>query len=147
MKISEVMSRSITTIYLDTTLREAAEKMRAEDIGALPVVDPGTDKIKGMLTDRDIVIRAAASGKNLEKTTAQEAMTEKIRFVFEDEDIGKAATQMRDRQIRRLVVLNRDKRLVGVVALSDLARKSRDEHLFADVVRCVSETAAQHALH
>ena len=147
MKVSDVMSRRVTTINLSATLHEAAEKMRAEDIGALPVVDPGADKIKGMLTDRDIVVRAAALGKNLETATAEEAMTARIRYVFEDEDISKAAEQMMDKQIRRLVVLNQDKRLVGLVALSDLALKGQDEHLSAGIVKCVSETAAQHSVH
>lgn len=147
MKISEVMSKNVSTVNLNTTLREAAEKMRAKDIGALPVVDPVADKLKGMLTDRDIVVRAAAQGKNMDQTTAEAAMTSNIRYVFEDDDIAVAADKMRNQQIRRLVVLNRDKRLVGMLALSDLAVKGQDEHLSAEVVRCVSETTAQHAVH
>lgn len=147
MKIHQIMSRNITTIKLTTTLREAAEMMRREDVGAFPVVDPAEDKIKGMLTDRDIVVRAAALGKDLENTFAQEVMTEKVRYVFEDEDISKAADAMQDKQIRRLLVLNRSKRLVGLVALSDLAVKGQDERLSADVIKGVSETVAQHAIH
>jgi CBS domain-containing protein len=147
MRIGDVMSKKVTTVHLTTSLREAAEKMRAEDIGALPVVDSATDKIRGMLTDRDIVVRAVAMGRNLDRTSAAEVMTEKIRYVFEDEDIAKAAEHMQDRQIRRLVVLNRDKRLVGLVALSDLALKGQDEHLSANVVKAVSEPTEQHAMH
>lgn len=147
MKISEVMSKKVSTINLGTTLQEAAERMRSEDVGALPVVDPVSDKIKGMLTDRDIVVRAAALGKNLEKTKAEEAMTENIRFVFEDEDISKAAAHMKDRQIRRLVVLNRNKRMVGLVSLADLASKSTDEHLSASVMKSVAEPSVHLTAH
>lgn len=139
MRVREAMTKSVATIQLNTTLREAAEKMRAEDVGALPVVDPQADKIKGMLTDRDIVIRAAAIGRDLGNTFAREAMTEKIRFVFEDDDISKAAEFMQDKQVRRLVVLNREKRLVGMISLADLALKSQDEHLSAGVMKKVSQ--------
>ncbi len=147
MKISDIMSTKVETVKLDTTLRVAAEKMRSEDVGALPVVDATEDKIKGMLTDRDIVVRAAALGKDLDNTFAHEAMTKKICYVFEDDDISKAAEAMQDKQVRRLVVLSRNKRLVGLVSLADLARKGNDEQLSANVVKSVSKTAAQHSVH
>ena len=89
-------------------------------LALLPVTDG--DKIKGMVTDRDIVIRAVALGKDLTKANAREAMTEHIRYVFDDEDISEAAKAMKGKQIRRLVVLNRAKRLIGLVSLGDLAR-------------------------
>lgn len=145
MKIGDIMTKSVTLINLDTPLSEAANKMKAADIGALPVTD-GV-KIKGMLTDRDIVTRAIALGKDPTKTPASEAMTEKIRFVFDDQDISEAANSMKDRQIRRLIVLNRDKRLVGLVSFGDLCRQADDEHMFANVARCVSEPVAQHVAH
>jgi len=145
MKISDVMTRAVKTISLDTPLCDAAEQMRAQDIGALPVTDG--EKIKGMLTDRDIVTRAVATGKDLRRTTAKEAMSAHIQYVFEDENINTAAETMSAHQIRRLVVLNRDKRLVGFVSLGDLSRMGQDEHLLAGVARCCSESAAQHAAH
>ena len=134
MKIAEVMSRKVTTVSLNTTLQEAAEKMRVEDIGALPVVSPSEDKIAGMLTDRDIVVRAVAVGKDLAKTHAEEAMTEHIHYVFEDEDLSKATEMMQGKNIRRLVVLNRDKRLVGLVSEADLACKKPDKHFASSKV-------------
>lgn len=147
MKISEIMSKKVTTLNLTTSLREAAEKMRDNDIGAIPVVDPKTDKIKGMLTDRDIVVRAVAAGKDLDNASVETAMTQKIRYVFEDEDISKAADQMQDQQVRRLVVLNREKRLVGLVSLSDLACRGLSDQLSAKVMKSVSEASASHAMH
>ena len=145
MKIIDVMTRTVKTIMLDTPLRDAAEQMRAQDIGALPVTDG--EKIKGILTDRDIVIRAVAAGKDLSRTMAKDAMSKHIRYVFEDEDIKTSAESMSTNQIRRLVVLDRNKRLVGLVSLGDLSRKGEDEHLLAGVARCCSESAAQHAAH
>lgn len=137
MKVSDIMCRDVTTIKLGTTLREAAQLMKQHDIGSLPVTDD--DRIKGMLTDRDIVVRALADGKNPEEVRAADAMTQKIQYIFEDEDIAQAAERMKSQQIRRLVVLNRDKRLVGFVSLGDLARDADDERMTGDVTRRVSE--------
>lgn len=145
MKIAEIMSPKVTMINLDTTLLEAAQKMKMDDVGALPVNDG--EKIRGMITDRDIVVRAVAAGKDLSLTTAKEIMTEKIRYVFEDEDISVAANAMKDKQIRRLVVLSRTKRLVGLLSLGDLALRSNDQHMSGEVVRGVSEPSGEHVVH
>jgi CBS domain-containing protein len=143
MKIADIMSRDVDSIRLETTLTEAAKKMKEHDIGSLPVTDG--QKIHGMLTDRDIVIRAIAQDKDPNRTTAREAMTEKILYVFDDQDVKEAAESMKDQQVRRLVVLNRDKRLVGFVSMGDLSRKANDEHLTASVAGRVAEPAGQHA--
>jgi len=145
MKVAEIMSRNLWMIRLDTTLNEAAKMMREQDVGALPVTDG--EKIKGMLTDRDIVIRGIGAGKDPAATSAREAMTEKIRYVFDDDDVSKAAEAMSDKQIRRLVVLNRAKRMVGLVSMGDLCRQTDDEQLLVSVARCCSESTAQHAAH
>jgi len=145
MRIGDIMTKNVTLINLDTTLREAAEKMKAEDVGALPVTDG--EKIKGILTDRDIVLRGIAAGKNPMTTPVREAMTERIKYMFDDDDVSAAAETMKDRQIRRLVILNRDKRLVGLLSFGDLCRQSGDEHLAAGVARCVSEPVSEHAAH
>jgi CBS domain-containing protein len=138
MKIKDVMTKKITTITLDTPLQEAAEKMRENEIGALPVVNTASDRIEGMLTDRDIVVRGIALGKNLDNTPAKEVMTVKILYVFEDEDITVAADQMKDNRIRRVVVLNREKRLVGLVSISDLACRGQDEKLASHVLKAAA---------
>jgi CBS domain-containing protein len=119
--------------------------MKARDIGALPVTD--SEKIKGMLTDRDIVLRCVAEGRDPATTTAREAMTEEIKFVFDDEDVSRAAEAMSDRQIRRLVVLNRNKRLVGLVSMGDICRDTHDDKLSAGVAKCCAESVEMHAAH
>jgi CBS domain-containing protein len=136
-KIRDIMSPNVTLIRLETTVRDAAEKMKALDVGALPVTDG--EKIKGMLTDRDIVVRCIAAGKDPASTPVREAMTERIKFVFDDDDVAAAADAMKDKQIRRLIVLNRAKRLVGLVSFGDLARHAEDVHLSAGVARRVAE--------
>lgn len=103
----------------DTTLADAATIMDKLNVGALPICDH--DRLTGMLTDRDIVVRAVARGRDPQSTTARDAMTEGIVYVYEDEDAGEAARVFESKQIRRLPVLNREKRMVGIVSLGDLA--------------------------
>jgi CBS domain-containing protein len=105
-----------------TTLKSAAALMRDGDLGLLPVGE--NDRLIGTLTDRDIVISAVAEGKDPNSTAVRDAMSEGIAYCFEDQSVDEAADVMRERQIRRLPVLNRDKRLVGIVALADLAVES-----------------------
>jgi CBS domain-containing protein len=105
----------------NTTIRDIACRMRDDNIGALPVGE--NDRLIGMVTDRDIVTRAVAENKSGGNTTVRDVMSEDIYYCFEDEDSKRAAQIMAEHQVRRLPVLNREKRLVGVVALADLARK------------------------
>ncbi|HEY1078166.1 MAG TPA: CBS domain-containing protein [Fontimonas sp.] len=118
MKISECMSRDVRTISPDRSIREAAQVMAAMDIGALPV--GGDDRLIGMITDRDIAVRAVAEGLDVD-TPIRDVMSADIRYCFEDEDVRHIAESMGDNQVRRLPVLDRSKRLVGIVALGDLA--------------------------
>lgn len=145
MRVSEIMSKEPATIAMNTTLMDAAQKMQMFDIGALPVVEEG--HVKGMLTDRDIVIRGLAEGKDPSSTAAHDVMTTDVFCVFEDQDITEAVASMRDQQIRRLPVLDRADKLVGVVSLGNLCCASEDEHMTAGLARCVSEPAATHATH
>lgn len=129
-KISEVMTRDIHVASPDQTIREAAVTMAREDIGSLPVGE--NDRLVGMITDRDIVLRAVAEGLAPD-TRIRDVMTDKIKYCFEDEDIANVAQHMADLHVRRLPVINRDKRLVGIVALSNVAqcgdRKATDQML------------------
>lgn len=124
MKISEVMTRHVEIILPEQTIQEAASLMQRVDTGAL-LVHEG-DRLVGMVTDRDIAIRAVARGLGPE-TPVREVMTGNIRYCFEDEDVQHVAQNMADIQVRRLPVLNREKRLVGVVSLGNIAsiRSSR----------------------
>jgi CBS domain-containing protein len=139
MRVRDVMTRGVECVPPDATLQEAARKMRDLDVGPLPVCDK--DRLAGMLTDRDITVRAVAEGRDPKTAKVRDFMTEGIDYCFEDDDAESAARQMREKQIRRLVVLNRDKRLVGIVSLGDLAVKTGDEHLAGKTLEEVSEPA------
>ena len=117
-KVSDVMTRNVHLASPDQTIREAATEMAKADIGSLPVGE--NDRLIGMITDRDIVLRAVAQGRD-PKTHVRDVMSERIEYCFEDEDVGRAAENMASLGVRRLPVLNRDKRLVGIVALSNIA--------------------------
>ena len=117
-KVSDVMTRDVHLASPNQTIREAAAEMAKADIGSLPVGE--NDRLIGMITDRDIVLRAVAQGRD-SKTQVRDVMSEHIEYCFEDEDIGRAAENMASLGVRRLPVLNRDKRLVGIVALSNIA--------------------------
>jgi CBS domain-containing protein len=97
--------------------------MRDEDIGSLPVVE--NERLVGMVTDRDIVVRAVAEGQDVRTATAREAMSPRILYCFDDQTVEEVLENMGEQQIRRLPVVDRDKRLVGVVSLGDLARSAK----------------------
>jgi CBS domain-containing protein len=118
MKVSDCMTRDVKVIAPDTTIREAARIMARNDLGALPVGD--NDRLVGMVTDRDIVVRALSDGKGPD-TPVREVMSEGICYCFEDEDLNHVADNMGDQQLRRLPVMSRSKRLVGIVSLGDMA--------------------------
>lgn len=127
MQLKEIMTPRVEVIHPDTTLQEAAEKMARLDVGPLPVCDG--DRLVGMLTDRDVTVRATAQGRDPRTTRVREVMTEEVLYAFEDDDVQVAAEIMERAQIRRLVILNRDKRLVGIVSLGDLAVEADQETL------------------
>ena len=120
MQVKEVMTRGVECARPGTSLQEAARKMRDLDVGPLPVCGDN-NKLVGLLTDRDIVVRAVAEGKDPRTAKVRDAMTEGVCYCFEEDDVVDAARLMKDKQIRRLVVLNGDKRLAGIVSLGDLA--------------------------
>jgi CBS domain-containing protein len=120
MQIAEVMTRSVDLADPDMKLRSAAQKMQKDDIGALPVGE--NDRLIGMVTDRDIVMRGVTGSRSTAGMSVRDAMSEKICYCFEDQSLEEAADLMAKHQVHRLPVLNRDKRLVGIIALADLAR-------------------------
>jgi CBS domain-containing protein len=136
MKLKEIMTRKPTVIRPDQTICEAARKMKELDVGMLPVCDG--ERLVGAITDRDLAIRAIADGCDPLSTKVNEIMTPEISYCFEDDDLPEAARIMEEKQIRRLTVLNRDKRLVGIVSLGDLALRANDEELVEEVLECVS---------
>jgi CBS domain-containing protein len=120
MQVQEIMQRNVAIADPNMTVRDVARKMRADNIGALPVGE--NDRLIGMVTDRDIVMRGIASDRAPGNITVREVMSAGVSYCFEDDDAQAAAQIMAKHQVRRLPVLNRDKRLVGVVALADLGR-------------------------
>ena len=118
MRVSEVMTRHVEILNPRQSIREAAQRMSDMDVGALPIGE--NDRLVGMVTDRDIAVRAVAMGKNSD-TPVRDVMSTDVRYCFEDEIVSDVADNMADQQVRRLPVLNREKRLVGILTLGDLA--------------------------
>jgi CBS domain-containing protein len=140
MKVADVMTRAVEVIAPDATLDEAAEKMKRLDVGPLPVCDG--DRLLGMITDRDITVRAVAESRDPITTRVSEIMTPEVVFTYDDEDVKDAAKLMEEHQLRRLVVLNREKKLVGIVALGDLAVETSDDKLKGQVLEEISKPAS-----
>ncbi len=141
MNVRDVMTTDVTCISPDATLQEAAQKMRSLDVGSLPICD--NDRLAGMITDRDITIRAIADGCDPTQTPVRQAMSKGVAYCFEDDDLQQVEQIMKDKQIRRLPVLNRSKRLVGIVSLGDLALTA-DEQECGEVLERISEPAHAH---
>ena len=139
MQLRDVMTRDVEVVHPNATLREAAEKMEALNVGPLPVCDG--ERLVGMVTDRDITVRATSAGLDPNEATVREVMSPEAAYCFEDQDTDEAARLMEERQIRRLVILDRDKRLVGIVSLGDLAVTTQDDQLSGEVLERVSEPA------
>jgi len=118
MLVSEAMSSNVKIANPDQSIRDAARMMAEIDAGSLPVGD--NDRLVGMITDRDIAIRGVGAGK-LPTTPVREVMSTEVKYCFEDEDLDEVAENMADIKVRRLPVLNREKRLVGIVSLGDIA--------------------------
>lgn len=127
MLVRDCMTKTVELAEPGMSLRHAAEKMRDGDFGFLPVGE--NDRLVGMITDRDIAVRAVAEGKDAKSTRVRDVMSEKVLYCFDDQTTEEVAENMGMNQVRRLPVLNRQKRLVGIVALGDLADPKRDaEH-------------------
>lgn len=137
MQVNQVMSPDVTVVDPDLNLREAARKMRELDVGSLPVGE--NDRLVGMITDRDIAIRAVAEGRNPDNTSVRETMSPDILYCFEDQEIEDAAKVMEREQVRRLPVINRSKRLVGILSLGDISTRCGDKNLTAEVTQEVSK--------
>ena len=137
MKLYEVMTTDVEIIHPEDTLQTAAKKMRDRNIGFLPVCDG--DRLIGVLSDRDLIVRALADGVDSSAIVGRDLVTSPAIYCFDDQNLDEAAKLMHDNQIRRLVILNRDdKRMVGVISLGDLAINV-DDKLSGDVLQSISE--------
>lgn len=137
MNLKEIMTSEVVVIHPNDTLQTAARKMHDQDIGFLPVCD--NDRLIGVLTDRDLIVRAIAEGMDSKAIVGRDLVTSPAIYCFEDQNVDEAAKLMHDNQIRRLVILRRgDKQMVGVVSLGDLAINV-DDKLSGEVLQSVSE--------
>ena len=141
MIVKEVMSGQVQWISPEIPISEVARIMRDNRIGCIPVGE--NDKVVGMITDRDITCRAVAAADDLKSVTARDVMTKGMFFCFEDEGVDKAIRIMREKEVHHLTVMNRQKRLVGLVSLGDLALKA-DQTTRAEVVQLAARDAAKH---
>ena len=139
MQLKDVMTRPVEVISPEASLEEAARKMDQFDVGSLPVCDG--ERLVGLVTDRDITVRATSAGKDPRTTRVREAMTTDVLSCFEDQDVQEAARLMEAQQVRRVPVLDRAQRLVGIVSLADLAVETGDARLGGEVLEGVSEPA------
>ena len=135
MRVSEAMTREVRIATPGQSIRDVARLMADLDAGAMPVGE--NDRLVGMITDRDIAIRAVAEGKGPD-TPVREVMSSDVKYCYDDEDLEHVAENMGDIKVRRLPVVNREKRLVGIVALGDVAR-AEDKGTVAKTVKEVSK--------
>jgi CBS domain-containing protein len=138
--IREIMSADVRMVRPEQSIREAAQLMDEIGVGALPVANQ--ERLVGMVTDRDIAVRAVARGLPLE-TRVSEVMSPEVKYCFDDDDLGKIVSNMGNIQVRRLPVVDRNKRLVGIIALADIATKTSSEDA-AVALSGISEPGGAH---
>ena len=142
MKVREAMTRDVRLVKPDQPIREAAKLMGELDIGALPVEE--NDRLVGMITDRDIAVRAVGAGRGAD-TPIRDVMSGDIKYCYEDQTVDEVTQNMGELRIRRLPVLTRDKRLIGILSLGDLAidEGARDEA--GEALGGISRPGGQHS--
>ena len=140
MDVRDVMTKNPRTVAPNDSIQRAAAVMKEVDTGFVPIVENG--RVVGVVTDRDIVIRAVAAGKGPD-TPVREVMSSDVKYCYEDEDLDHVAQNMSDIQVRRLPVVDRNKRLVGIVSLGDLA--VREKKAATQAVSGVSKPGGQHS--
>ncbi len=140
MELREIMTRDVESTTPDATLQVAADQMRARSVGALPVCYGG--RLVGIITDRNIVVRATAAGRDPALTQVRDAMTPHVVTCFEDQSIEEAAALMEAHKVRRLPVLTRQEQLVGIVTLDDLAARAGADRIAGAVLEAVAEPPA-----
>jgi CBS domain-containing protein len=144
MKVKEIMTRDPARVAPEATLGEVATLMKQEDCGSIPIVRDG--KLVGIVTDRDIVVRAIAAGKDPKATKASDVMSADPVCVGPDDDVREAERVMADRQIRRLPVVE-DGRLSGIVVIGQIARRERSEEKVGEVLEEISQPTSGRGTH
>lgn len=142
MKVSEMMTRDVRLVRPDETIRAAAQLMGELDFGVLPVSE--NDRLVGMITDRDIAVRAVGAGRGPD-TPVRDVMSREVLYCFEDQTTEEVARNMGDVQVRRLPVVDRNKRLVGILSLGDLARANAAIDEAGEALHGITQPGGQHS--
>src|SRR5690349_3034269 len=137
MQVREMMTQNAECTSPDASIREVADRMKSLDVGALPVCEG--DELVGIITDRDITVRSVAAGRDPKTHRVREVMSTEMFCCFEDQSVSEAAEIMREKQVRRLPVMNRAQRLVGIISLGDLAVETRDDGMVGKALESISE--------
>ena len=145
MKAKDIMTKNPKCVTPETSVREAARLMKEEDVGVLPVVDrDGSDRLVGIVTDRDIAIRHVAEGHDSSSCPVREAMTSNVRTARENDDVNDVMDVMGKEQIRRIPVINERGGLIGIVAQADIVREARDDKKAERTIEKISEAGGRH---
>jgi len=139
MDLRDIMTHNVEVVSAGASLKDAAKKMKDLDVGLIPVCDG--DRLKGVLTDRDITIRATADGRDPSKTKVSEVMSTDLAYCLEDQEVEEAVSVMEARQIRRLPIVNQNKRLIGIISLADIAVHVGDRDLSGETLEEISAPA------
>lgn len=142
MKVKEIMTMDVEATTPDDDLQTAAQLMADSGAGVLPVCDG--ERLVGMITDRDIAVRGTAEGKAPQQCNVRDVMTEDVKFIFEDEEVSDAAKKMGEWQVRRLPVLDRNKQMVGIVSLGDVALETEERGKVAEAVEGIVQPTGKH---
>ena len=146
MKAKDIMTRKPKCVTPETSVREAARLMKEEDVGVLPVVErDGSDRLIGIVTDRDIAIRHVAEGHDSSSCPVREAMTSSVRTAREDDDVESVMDLMGKEQVRRIPVVDERGSLVGIVAQADIVREARDDKKAERTIEKISEPGSRHS--
>jgi len=142
MKVKDAMTREVRLMRPDQSIRDAAHLMAELDIGCLPVEE--NDRLVGMITDRDIAVRAVSEGRG-PQTPIREVMSSEVKYCYDDQSVDEITRNMADLRLRRLPVLNRSKRLVGILSLGDLAVAEQAQEDAGDALCGISRPGGQHS--
>lgn len=145
MQLKDIMTPTVERLPKDASVQEVAQKMKAIDVGMIPVYDG--DRLVGMVTDRDMALRVVAEGRDAAQTPAHAVMTPEVIYCYEDQSVEDAAEVMERQQIRRLIVLNRNKRLVGIVSLGDLATHRQSKKAAGEALSEISKESGAKTAH
>ena len=139
MKIQQIMTAQVECVEPTIPIAKAAEKMKEMDIGFLPICQH--DRLVGTITDRDITIRSVAQGRDPRLAPVSEIMSQSVFYRYDDDDVEEVARYMQEKEVRRMLILNRDNKLVGIVSLGDIAKASDEKQLAGETLGQIADAA------